>query len=59
MLECVDWFNHRRLFEPIGNAPPAEKKDDYYYRQLESAMVPDSQPGVSGSPGPVQCHVAS
>jgi transposase InsO family protein len=24
MLEWVDWFNHRRLLEPIGNIPPAE-----------------------------------
>lgn len=23
-LESVDWFNHRRLLEPIGNMPPAE-----------------------------------
>jgi transposase InsO family protein len=23
-LEWVDWFNHRRLLEPIGNMPPAE-----------------------------------
>ena len=23
-LEWVDWFNHRRLLEPIGNVPPAE-----------------------------------
>jgi putative transposase len=37
-LEWVDWFNHRRLFEPIGDVPPAEKEDQYY-RNLESAMV--------------------
>lgn len=29
-LECVDWFNHRRLLEPIGNIPPAEAKERYY-----------------------------
>ena len=29
-LEWVDWFNHRRLLEPIGNIPPAEAKDQYY-----------------------------
>lgn len=29
-LEWVDWFNHRRLLEPIGNVPPAEKEHDYY-----------------------------
>jgi putative transposase len=23
-LEWVDWFNHRRLLEPIGSVPPAE-----------------------------------
>ena len=23
-LEWVDWFNHRRLLEPIGYLPPAE-----------------------------------
>ena len=38
-LEWVDWFNHRRLLEPIGNVPPAEL-EAAYYRQLEgSAMV--------------------
>jgi|SRR5690349_6704780 transposase InsO family protein len=37
-LKWVDWFNHRRLLEPIGNVPPAEKEDEYY-RQRESAMV--------------------
>ena len=29
-LEWVDWFNHRRLLEPIGNIPPAEAEDLYY-----------------------------
>ena len=23
-LEWVDWFNSRRILEPIGNMPPAE-----------------------------------
>jgi transposase InsO family protein len=23
-LEWVDWFNNRRLLEPIGNIPPTE-----------------------------------
>ena len=36
-LEWVDWFNHRRLLEPIGNVPPAEfeaahrRKEDTSY----------------------------
>jgi len=29
-FEWVDWFNHRRLLEPIGNIPPAEAKQRYY-----------------------------
>ena len=29
-LEWVNWFNHRRLLEPIGNIPPAEAEADYY-----------------------------
>tara|TARA_R110001606_G_scaffold79257_1_gene183100 strand:- start:13903 stop:14025 length:123 start_codon:yes stop_codon:yes gene_type:complete len=24
-LEWVDWFNHRRLLEPIGNIPARQK----------------------------------
>lgn len=29
-LEWVDWFNHRRLLEPIGNNPPAEGEEQCY-----------------------------
>jgi putative transposase len=29
-LEWVDWFNHRRLLEPIGDVPPAEFEAAYY-----------------------------
>jgi len=29
-LEWVDWYNNRRLFEPIGNIPPAELEEKYY-----------------------------
>ena len=38
-LEWVDWFNHRRLLEPIGNIPPAEFEKLYYEKNEESAMV--------------------
>jgi transposase InsO family protein len=33
-LEWVDWFNHRRLLEPIGHVPPAEY-EQMYYAELE------------------------
>jgi transposase InsO family protein len=29
-LDWVDWYNHRRLLEPIGNIPPAEPEARYY-----------------------------
>lgn len=29
-LEWVDWFNNRRLLEPIGNIPPAEAEAAYH-----------------------------
>ena len=32
--EWVDWFNNRRLLEPIGHVPPAEA-EAAYYRDLE------------------------
>ena len=38
-LEWVDWFNNRRLLEPIGNIPPAEAEARYYVQSEELAMV--------------------
>ena len=38
-LEWVDWFNHRRLLEPIGNVPPAEAEARYYARTDELARA--------------------
>jgi transposase InsO family protein len=37
-LEWVDWFNHRRLLEPIGHVPPAEFEQEYY-EQLERQAI--------------------
>ena len=38
-LEWVDWFNNRRLLEPIGNIPPAEAEERYYAMLDEPAMA--------------------
>ena len=38
-LEWVDWFNNRRLLEPIGNIPPAEAELRYYAMLDESPMA--------------------
>ncbi len=40
-LEWVDWFNHRRLLEPIGYVPPAEFEAAYDRKE-----VPDYTPGL-------------
>jgi transposase InsO family protein len=42
-LEWVDWFNHRRLLEPIGNVPPAEFEMMYY----EATKSPAKEVGLN------------
>jgi transposase InsO family protein len=34
----VDWYNTRRLLEPIGNMPPAEA-EGFYHIQPELAAL--------------------
>lgn len=38
-IEWVDWFNNRRLLEPIGNIPPAEAEERYYAMLDEVVMA--------------------
>ena len=38
-LEWVDWFNNRRLLEPIGNIPPVEAEQRFYAMLEQSAMA--------------------
>ena len=38
-LEWVDWFNNRRLLEPIGNIPPAEAETRYHAENREPALA--------------------
>ena len=38
-LEWVDWFNNRRLLEPIGFIPPAEAAERYFARQNDKPMA--------------------
>jgi len=42
-LEWVDWFNHRRLLEPIGHVPPAEFEATY---RREEDPVPLKHPSL-------------
>lgn len=52
-LAWVDWFNTRRLLEPIGYVPPAEYEAQYY-AQLDDASTakPDSRRGARRHPHP-------
>ena len=45
-LEWVDWFNHRRLLEPIGNIPPAEFEADYWRKEGQEKTEGLKQPSL-------------
>lgn len=38
-IEWVDWFNNRRLLEPIGNIPPAEAEANFYAALVRSDIA--------------------
>ncbi len=38
-LEWGDWFNNRRILEPLGNRPPVEYEKMYESQQEESATA--------------------
>jgi putative transposase len=42
-LEWVDWFNNRRLLEPLGYLPPAEFEEEYY----QSPTTPAAAAGLT------------
>jgi putative transposase len=45
-LEWVDWFNNRRLFEALGDIPPAEAETDYYRTTEPSETVQMAEPSL-------------
>ena len=52
-LTWVDWFNTRRLLEPIGYVPPAEYEAAYYAQlDADSSIEPDSRRGARRQPHP-------
>lgn len=52
-LRWVDWFNTRRLLEPIGYVPPAEYEAQYYAQvEAESTSHPDLRRGARRHPDP-------
>ena len=55
-LEWVDWFNNRRLLEPIGDIPPVEFEQMYIGSNRVTPSRRDSHPELSGDPGAVHAH---
>ncbi len=45
-LEWIDWFNHRRLLEPIGDVPPAEFEAAYWKENAREATVGLKEPSL-------------
>ena len=45
-LEWVDWFNHRRLLEPIGHLPPAEFEAAFQKEEDPSYAARLKQPSL-------------
>jgi hypothetical protein len=48
-IEWVDWFNHKRLLQPIGYLPPAE----FEARTISGPRWPDSHNSLSDVAGTV------
>jgi transposase InsO family protein len=48
-LTWVEWFNNRRLLEPIGYVPPAEYEERYYEQRRRSITI---DKGVAGGDTP-------
>jgi hypothetical protein len=55
-LEWIDWFNNRRLLEPIGYIPPAEPRNAIAPCWSNPPWPRDSNKMASGNPGAV--HMA-
>jgi transposase InsO family protein len=52
-LDWVDWFNTRRLLEPIGYVPPAEYEARYYDQLRDAPTIEnDISAGISDPVSP-------
>ena len=49
-LQWVDWYNNNRLFEAIGDIPPAEAETDHYLTAATAETLDMSDP-TSTEPG--------
>jgi transposase InsO family protein len=51
-LNWVDWFNTRRLLEPIGYVPPAEHEARYYQQRREPTTITNDVTAGIPEPAP-------
>ena len=52
-LRWVDFFNNRRLLEPIGYVPPAEHEANYFARLQQRVTIDDGIPAGILQPAPI------
>jgi putative transposase len=45
-LEWVDWYNNRRLYEAIGDIPPAEAEANHYRTTTSSDNLQMAEPSL-------------
>ena len=45
-MEWVDWYNNRRLFEAIGDIPPAEAETNHYLTTTPSVILQMAEPSL-------------
>ena len=57
-LRWVDFFNNRRLLEPIGDVPPAEYEATYYAQRQRPETIDDDVPAGILQPAPTDDHGA-
>ena len=57
-LRWVDFFNNRRLLEPIGYVPPAEYEATYYAQRQRPETIDDDVPAGILQPAPTDDHGA-
>jgi len=53
-LTWIDWFNNRRLLQPLGHVPQWSTKRPTTANNRLRRWRPDSCNGASGEPGAVQ-----
>ena len=45
-LKWVDWYNNRRLFEAIGDIPPAKAETNHYLTAATAETLEVSEPSL-------------